>query len=172
MAPDLFFEVAQKLNVQPGADIIYFDEDKVTADGKTRHSPWFKPAAWSPDLLLSTNYLMHGVFRRSLLEEVGWFDPTLSGAQDWDLVLRCTRKTQDLAHIPKVLYHWRQVPGSAAADANAKPWAYAAQRRCLENHLKQIGSVEAKVEFPSLGSVRIHWPPGEALVSHHYPHQR
>jgi len=165
VAPDLFIEVALKLNEQPGADIIYFDEDKVTADGRTRHSPWFKPSAWSPDLLLSTNYLMHGVFRRSLLEEVDWFDPSLSGAQDWDLALRCTRKTRRLAHIPKVLYHWRQVPGSAAGDANAKPWAFAAQQQCLENHLKEIGQGEARVEFPSLGAIRIHWPTGEDLVS-------
>ena len=165
VAENLLFEVALKLNDQPGADIVYFDEDKVTADGKTRHSPWFKPSAWSPDLLLSTNYLMHGVFRRSLLDEMNWFDPSLSGAQDWDLALRCTRKTKNLAHIPKVLYHWRQVPGSAAGDANAKPWAFAAQQQCLENHLKQIGPGEAKVEFPSLGSVRIRWPTGEDLVS-------
>jgi glycosyltransferase involved in cell wall biosynthesis len=165
VAPELFFELALKLNEQPGADIIYFDEDKVTADGKTRHSPWFKPSAWSPDLLLSTNYLMHGVFRRSLLEEVDWFDPSLSGAQDWDLALRCTRKTRNLAHIPKVLYHWRQVPGSAAADANAKPWAFAAQRQCLENHLQHLGPEGARVEFPALGQVRVLWPTGKALVS-------
>lgn len=163
--PRFLFEVALKLNQQPETDIVYFDEDKVSADGKTRHSPWFKPSAWSPDLLLSTNYLMHGVFRRSLLDEMGWFDPSLSGAQDWDLALRCTRKTQNLAHIPKVLYHWRQVPGSAAGDANAKPWAFAAQRQCLENHLQHIGPEGARVEFPSLGQVRIRWPAGKSLVS-------
>ncbi len=165
VAPNLLWEVALQVNEHPGAEIIYFDEDKVAADGQTRHSPWFKPSAWSPDLLLSTNYLMHGVFRRTLLDEMDWFDPDMSGAQDWDLALRSTRKERAIAHIPRVLYHWRQVPGSAAGDANAKPWAFEAQKRSLERHLADLNSAGAAVEFPSLGLVRVRWPVGEKTVS-------
>jgi glycosyltransferase involved in cell wall biosynthesis len=89
----------------------------------------------------------------------------MDGAQDWDLALRLTEKTDKLGHIPRVLYHWRQVPGSAARDASAKPWAYAAQERCIEAHLRRLGVSGARVVFPSLGRVRVRWPSSGAKVS-------
>jgi O-antigen biosynthesis protein len=165
LAPDMLFEVVALLNHDRAADVIYYDEDKVAEDGKQRHSPWFKPAAFSPDLLLSTNYMMHCVVRRKLLNELGGFDPAANGAQDWDLSLRLSERTRAIAHIPKVLYHWRQVVGSAARDANAKPWAFAAQEGCIEGHLRRIGAAGAKVTFPTLGRVRVLWPSGGAKVS-------
>jgi GT2 family glycosyltransferase/glycosyltransferase involved in cell wall biosynthesis len=165
LAPDMLFEVVSLLNQHPDAEIIYFDEDKISADGRTRLEPWFKPSSWSPDLLLSTNYLMHSVILRSLVEELGGFDPEVDGAQDWDFSLRATRKKRNIYHIPKVFYHWRQVPGSAARDANAKPWAFEAQARCIERHLHELGEENAKVEFPSLGMIRVVWPPSDTKVS-------
>ena len=165
LAPNALFEVARRIHQDPEVDILYFDEDKVSADGRQRHSPWFKPEALSPDLLLSTNYLFHSVIRRSLLLETGQFDPAVDGAQDLDLSLRMLEKNPRLAHIPHIVYHWRQVPGSAASDANAKPWAYAAQKRCLEAHLQRLGYPQATVDFPSLGNVHIRWPLSGQKVS-------
>jgi O-antigen biosynthesis protein len=165
LAPNLLYEIVKLLNQERDADIIYYDEDKISEDGAARNAPWFKPGRWSPDLLLSTNYLMHAAIRRALLLDVGGFDPQMDGAQDWDLALRLTEKTHKLGHIPRVLYHWRQVPGSAAHDANAKPWAYAAQERCIEAHLQRLGVTGARVVFPSLGRVRIRWPNSGAKVS-------
>ncbi len=165
LAPNMLYEVVDALNQDPHTDIVYFDEDKISADGQVRKDPWFKPRAWSPDLLLSVNYLMHSVFRRSLLQEVGGFDPQMDGAQDWDLALRCTEKTQKIRHIPKVLYHWRQVPGSAAAAADAKPWAFRAQINCVQSHLQRLGVQDAQVVSPSLGQIRVLWPATHAKVS-------
>ena len=165
LAPNMLYEVVRLLNEQPDADIVYYDEDKISADGRTRNSPWFKPAAWSPDLLLSTNYLMHGVIRRTLIDDVGSFNSVMDGAQDWDLALRCASRTKNIQHIPKVLYHWRQVEGSAARDANAKPWAFEAQARCIAAHLKRLGVQEPRVIFPSLGRVRVIWPVSYERVS-------
>lgn len=165
LAPNALFEVVQRIQQDPEVDILYFDEDKVSADGSQRHSPWFKPQVLSPDLLLSTNYLFHSVIRRSLLLETGQFDPAMDGAQDLDLSLRLLEKNPRLVHIPHIVYHWRQVPGSAASDANAKPWAYAAQKRCLEAHLQRLGYPQAAVNFPSLGTVHIRWPVSGKKVS-------
>lgn len=165
LAPDYLYQVVHRLNQDPSADIIYYDEDKISADGRERNAPWFKPGALSPDLLLSTNYLMHSVIRRSLLLEVGEFDPTVDGAQDWDLSLRLIEKQPRIVHIPRIFYHWRQVPGSAASDANAKPWAFAAQARCLQKHLARLGLHGASVDFPSLGLVHIRWPVSGRKVS-------
>ena len=165
LAPNALYEVVVALNDDPHLDLIYFDEDKISEDGTTRTAPWFKPSRWSPDYLLSTNYLMHCVLRRQLLVDVGGFDPVMDGAQDWDLSLRVMARSPKLHHIPKVFYHWRQVEGSAARDANAKPWAYAAQERCITAHLQRLGFEEIQVSFPRLGVVRIHWPTQGAKAS-------
>jgi O-antigen biosynthesis protein len=162
---DALFEVVHCLNQDPSIEIIYFDEDKISSDGKRRTAPWFKPGNWSPDLLLSTNYLMHCVIQRDLILECGGFDPHMDGAQDWDLALRITEKPRKIRHIPRIFYHWRQVPGSAAKDANAKPWAFEAQKRCIESHLMRAGVNNPLVEFPSLGLVHISWPLSYAKVS-------
>jgi GT2 family glycosyltransferase/glycosyltransferase involved in cell wall biosynthesis len=158
LAPDALFEIAALLGAHPDADAVYFDEDKLSEDGAARHSPWFKPRAPSPDLLLSTNYLMHGAFRTALLRELGGFDPAADGAQDWDLALRVVERTPRVHHIARVLYHWRQVPGSAAREATAKPWAIEAQRRALEGHLARAGAVGARVEVSEQGLARVVWP--------------
>lgn len=165
LAPDMLFEVAQLVNQHPDAEIIYFDEDKISSDGRTRLDPFFKPSAWSPDLLLSTNYLMHSVISHSLVDEGGGFRSEMDGAQDWDLSLRLTRKKRHIYHIPKVFYHWRQVPGSAAREAHAKSWAFAAQARCIEDHLHALGAVDAPVDFPDLGRVHISWHHSHSKVS-------
>jgi hypothetical protein len=125
-----------------------FDEDKISADGHTRLEPWFKPTAFSPDLLLSTNYWMHSIIRKKLIEMLGGFNPEVDGAQDWDLSLKLSRLGCKVQHIPKVFYHWRQVPGSASRDPNAKPWAFAAQARAIEAHLDALEESQARVDFP------------------------
>lgn len=108
LAINAFYEVVKVLNENPELDLIYSDEDKIDMDGN-RSDPAFKPD-WSPDLLLGTNYISHlGVYRRSILEEIGGFRKGYEGSQDYDLVLRFTEKTtkERIKHIPKVLYYWR-----------------------------------------------------------------
>ncbi len=157
LAPNLLFEVASILQSQPDCDILYFDEDKLSADGDLRSNPWLKPS-WSPDLMLSVNLLIHAVFRRALVEVVGRFDPAVDGAQDWDLALRCSERARRIVHLPYVLYHWRQIPGSTALDPAAKPWAFAAQRRALRNHLDRTGHAHATVELLDNRTPHVRFP--------------
>lgn len=154
LSPDALFEVVKRLNDDPKLDLLYSDEDKLELSGR-RVEPFFKPD-WSPDLLLSMNYITHfSVFRRSVLQEIGGFRTGFDGSQDYDLILRCTERTQRIAHIPKVLYHWRKVSGSAAGSTTAKSFAYEAGRIALEDALKRRG-YEGRVErtLPGLYAVR------------------
>ena len=164
LAPNTLFEVVKYLNEDPNLDLLYFDEDKLSADGQIRKNPWFKPQ-WSPELLLSANYLMHSVVRRQLVEDVGGFDTTMDGAQDWDLFLRCAEKSQRIRHIPKVLYHWREVEGSAASELMAKPWVFENQLRCVQGHLERQELENPKTFFDSPGFLRVSWPTSGSLVS-------
>lgn len=138
LQPDALQEVIRALNEQRDLDYIYSDEDKLELDG-THSQPFFKPD-WSPDLLLSLNYVTHlSVFRRELVERVGGFREGFEGAQDWDLILRATEQTDRIAHIPKLLYSWRKAPGSAAASEEAKPYAYLAAKKAIEEAIARRG---------------------------------
>jgi GT2 family glycosyltransferase len=152
LTPDALWEVASRLNRNPELDLVYSDEDKLTTDG-ARVEPFFKPD-WSPDTLLSMNYITHfAVFRRSLLQAIGGFRSGYEGAQDYDLLLRVTEKTNHIAHVPKILYHWRMGDTSSASSASAKPLASESGRRAIEDALKRSGH-EALVEVLSPGRYR------------------
>ncbi|HCT8102942.1 TPA: glycosyltransferase family 2 protein [Enterococcus faecalis] len=140
LAINAFYEVAKVLNENPELDLIYSDEDKIDMDGN-RSDPAFKPD-WSPDLLLGTNYISHlGVYRRSILEEIGGFRKGYEGSQDYDLVLRFTEKTtkERIKHIPKVLYYWRMLPTSTAVDQGSKGYAFEAGLRAVQDALVRRG---------------------------------
>jgi hypothetical protein len=57
LTPDCLAEIALAASARPDADVLYSDDDKITAEGR-RHSPQFKPE-WSPELLLSYMYMSH-----------------------------------------------------------------------------------------------------------------
>lgn len=130
------FDVVEALNAEPDLDVIYSDEDKLDEEGK-RFFPFFKPD-WSPDLLRSCNYVCHFlVARRELLENAGRVRSEFDGSQDYDLILRLAECTDRVHHIPKVLYHWRTSPRSAASGPEAKPEASEAGARALREHLER-----------------------------------
>jgi len=161
--------VAATIQDHPEAGLIYSDEDKIDQSG-ARCSPFFKPD-WNPELLLGQNYINHlGVYRRALLLEIGGFREGYEGSQDHDLALRCVEKLQpdQIRHIPRVLYHWRMTEGSAAAVADAKPYAQKAARRAIDDHLRRTnvaGTVVACPENPYWYRVIYHLPSPAPLVS-------
>lgn len=135
-----FYEVVKALNENAELDLIYSDEDKIDMEGN-RSDPAFKPD-WSPDLLLGTNYISHlGVYRTTILNEIGGFRKGYEGSQDYDLVLRFTEKTtsERIKHIPKVLYHWRMLPTSTAVDQSSKGYAFEAGLRAVQDALVRRG---------------------------------
>jgi GT2 family glycosyltransferase len=134
------FWIVHEILRHPSAEVIYSDEDKLDANGN-RFGPYFKPD-WNPALMLSQNVCCHlGVFKRSLLEKIGGFRPGFEGSQDHDLILRCAEIAgpQRIRHIPRVLYHWRAIPGSSGSQAglSAKPYAWQAGKRAIEEHLNR-----------------------------------
>jgi GT2 family glycosyltransferase/2-polyprenyl-3-methyl-5-hydroxy-6-metoxy-1,4-benzoquinol methylase len=156
LAPDALARVVESLNRNPGLDLLYSDWDLLSGDGRARFNPYFTPE-WSPDLLLSANYMTHlSVVRRRLVEEVGGLRSDLDGAQDWDLMLRVIERTDQIARIPGILYHWRADPSSAALTLHQKPAAEAAQRRAVQEHLDRRGSSGSVVRTPQ-GHLRIRW---------------
>jgi glycosyltransferase involved in cell wall biosynthesis/GT2 family glycosyltransferase len=134
LAPDALFEVARLLQDDPAADLVYTDEDKIDPAGR-RFDPQFKPD-WSPELLLSYNYINHFTcIRRSVFEKAGRFRVGLHGSQDHDLLLRVTELTDRVRHVPRILYHWRSHPESTASTAGQKTYVHTSGRRAVEDAL-------------------------------------
>jgi GT2 family glycosyltransferase len=150
LAEHAFYRMAQAIVADPSADMLYSDEDKLQPDGK-RVRPFFKPD-WSPEFFLGCMFTCHlGLYRMSLIRELGGFRDGFDGAQDYDLVLRLTERTERIVHVPDVLYHWRLVPGSTSAGVSAKPHALSAGLRTLHEHLDRTGRPGRTEVGPSAG---------------------
>lgn len=142
--PMALFEVVKFLDHQPDTDVIFTDEDKLTLDDRRRR-PEFKPG-WSPDLFLSSNYINHlTVCRKKLVDSVGGFRAKYNWSQDYDLYLRITEKTGKIFHIPKILYHWREIPESSAFKVDVRPAALAKSAELLTETLQRRG-IKGKVK--------------------------
>lgn len=159
LTPDALFELVRAALADPDVAMIYSDKDQVGADGATRQLALFKPA-WSPDIMLNANYLTHlNMMRVDRLRAVGGWDPDTDGAQDWDLFLRVIGTEGRVTHVPRVLYHWRQVATSVAAGGiDAKPYASNAQVLAVTKHMQQAGWPGARAWFNGT-MLRMVWPP-------------
>ena len=133
---DALYYVVEALNNNKKLDMIYSDEDKIYFNGKY-YFPHFKPD-FSPDTLLSSNYICHfTTLRKSIVKKIGGFRSEYNGSQDYDMFLRFTEQTNNIYHIPRILYHWRMIPSSTAASGSSKNYAYLAGQRALEDTLKR-----------------------------------
>ena len=161
---DALLEMAQRI-VADDPDLLYSDEDKLD-EGGANVEPHFKPD-YNEDYLLSINYICHfSVIRRELLDRIGGFRGGFDGAQDYDLLLRATEQTRRIAHIPKVLYHWRRTSGSTAAASSAKPQTSEAGRRALAESLARRGIDGNATPGPFANSYNVRRAiRGEPLVS-------
>ena len=142
---DALYEMAKVINQKKEVDLIYSDEDKIDENGV--HSlPHFKPD-WSPDNMLSRNYINHVcAFKTSQLKAVGGWRVGFEGSQDYDLLLRYTEIYTNIHHIPEVLYHWKIHRESAASNESAKPYAHRNAQMALTEAMKRRG-YEAEFDF-------------------------
>ena len=160
------FWIADAIAKHPHVQLIYSDEDKISEAG-VRSDPHFK-SDWNVDLFYSYNLFSHlGAYQAELVHKVGGFQVGLEGSQDYDLVLRCLEhvSTDQVHHVPKVLYHWRVHAQSTASSGDAKPYAQLAGERALNEHFQRTG-IHARVEHVGIGyRVRYELPTTLPLVS-------
>ena len=145
LTPDALYEIVKAINENEDADVIYTDEDKVSMDGRHYFDPHFK-SDYNLFRLRENNYICH-IFavKRELAQRAGYLRPEYDGAQDYDFILRCCERAEQVVHIPKVLYHWRCHMESTAADPESKAYAFEAGRKAVQEHYARLG-IPAKVE--------------------------
>ena len=137
LAPNALQRLGNALRDHPDASFAYSDNDVLRRDGRLAE-PFFKPD-FSPERLRNHNYVLHCVMAPiARVRAVGGFRPGFDGAQDHDLLLRLSELGPPV-HVPEVLYHWREAPASVASDPRAKPYAYEAGVRAVQEHCDRVG---------------------------------
>ncbi|MCR5753397.1 MAG: glycosyltransferase [Acetatifactor sp.] len=163
LTADALYEMAKKIAECKAKGIevsaVYSDEDKCDQDAQKFYEPNYKED-FNFDMLLSNNYICHFLVMKTEVMRKLRFRKEYDGAQDYDLVLRAAydwmEHPERIAHVPKVLYHWRCHNASTAENPQSKQYAYEAGRRALQNfadtlgfhaearHLKHLGFYELK----------------------------
>lgn len=140
LTPDALTWITWEINQNPDALWFYSDEDLISTNGKC-HSPYFKPD-FSPEFLLSNMFTCHfSVYSTKMLTCIEGIRYGFDGSQDHDLALRLSEivPRKKIIHIPRVLYHWRQIPSSAASGIHAKPKAPIAGRKAVVEAMERRG---------------------------------
>lgn len=165
--PDALYRYVQMINDSPDADVLYCDEDHV--NGGHYEWPVFKPA-FNRDLLYSYNYVTHMLMvSRHVLEQVDLSGKEVTGAQDYDLTLKCVEIARSVQLVPFILYHWRVHPASTSVNPDSKPYADEAGRLALERSLTR-SAVPAKAisgGLPFTYSLKyqvVDWPKISAVI--------
>lgn len=145
LEPDALFSYVEALNKNPEIKMLFCDEDLFSKQGEYRQ-PVFKTDL-NVDLLYSHNCVTHFLMiETAYLNEIGLSKEEVSGAQDYDLVLRAYEKGGKIHHVSRILYHWREHEGSTSGDNIAsKPYAEEAGRIALQKHFDRQG-IRGKVE--------------------------
>lgn len=144
LARHALISIVQVLNQSLNADIFYCDEDQSLPDGSDS-IPFFKPS-WSPELLLSTNYLSYAtVFRRTLLSTNILATEENHKVSLYDCLLWASEKTTNIIHLSSVLYHARGVSNSPVPCAASPSEGSSSEKRALERALHRRG-IEGNIE--------------------------
>lgn len=115
---DAFLELALLTATYGGTDFVY-SEERRRNPATNAVDAFFKPQ-WSPDLLLSMNYIGRlWCARGDLLTRVLASNETFLARGEYDLVLRCTEAAQDIRRLPNVLCECAERPADSAAEDRA-----------------------------------------------------
>ena len=140
IAPTALFRLAGAIYADPGAAILYGDQDELDATGR-RVRPWFKPQ-WNEELFLAQDYLSSAVAVRMDLAR----EHAAAGLEVDDLLLAVTSAGKGaITHLPHILSH---VSGVGAADPNIRLAAVARHLEPKSAHCGPGPFRTAKVEWP------------------------
>ncbi len=164
LTPDALYEMAERLETERSRgnelQMIFSDEDKCDSNGNRFYEPHFK-LDFNLDLLLTNNYICHFTAVKAELMKELKLRGEFNGAQDFDLVLRVAERLyeepQKIAHVEKVLYHWRCHEASTAANPASKRYAYEAGKRAVEEFVRSRGWKAQVVHLKHLGFYRVEY---------------
>jgi glycosyltransferase involved in cell wall biosynthesis len=172
LTPDALYEMALCVEESycRGMEVLllFSDEDKCSPEGDAFFEPHVKES-FNLDLLLSNNYICHFMSVSADLMKQLKLRKEYEGSQDYDLALRCVRAIlgrkldkegeSAIAHVPKVLYHWRAHSGSTAENPKSKTYAYDAGLRAVTEFARECGFTASVSHMKHLGFYGVTYQP-------------
>lgn len=128
-----------------GADLAYCDYDRFFVgphgERRVRYQIDQGPDTLTPLHRIVRSNLQTGTYLlcRSTASAVGKFNESLRFGEDWEWMLRCAEHSTAWIHVPQVLFHYRETPGSASSNFEAM---YEQPREILRRFLERKDSPE------------------------------
>src|SRR5215203_3527922 len=166
LSPHAISSVARAATANPETCLIYSDDDRIDPETMERWNPFFKPD-WSPDLLLSMNYLGPlVVFHRQALVEAGGPRHEVTGAEVYDLALRVTECSHHVHHAPDILVTTIATAPDPGESWHASDWQES-ERQALEDALtrRKVDGVVERGLHPGTWRVRYALPDPPAVTA-------
>lgn len=171
LTPNALSEVVGALREDKAVDFIYTDHVMTDHDGNLKH--YSRKPDWSPEFLLSTNYIVHfKVVRRSLLLSIGGLRNEIDNVQDLGITCALAAAGARVRHLAKPVYLWREHRSSVALSTQAKPGIEDLLVKVYDRHLDAL-NVAAKQTWPAvfkasrIGVFQLHFTgkaPSTALI--------
>ncbi len=157
LGADALLEFAVHAALHPDHDFIYADERRRSpSDGNP--AAFFKPG-WSPDLLLSNNYIGRAwCATRAAVRSARIAAADLSAIGDYALVLRLTESASNVGHVPRLLLDCSGAPSPAADRAGRTALADAIARRGVRATVaagRALGTFRVKRKITARGRVSV-----------------
>lgn len=138
LTPNALSEVVGLLREDSALDFIYTDHVMIDHGGNPKH--YSSKPGWSPEFLLSTNYIVHfKVVRRSLLLSIGGLQNEIDNVQDLGVTCALAAAGAHIGHLAKPLYLWREHRASVALSTQAKPGIEELLLQVYDRHLNALG---------------------------------
>jgi GT2 family glycosyltransferase/glycosyltransferase involved in cell wall biosynthesis len=134
-------------------DWLYSDECRI--DEEEKASAIFAKPDWSPLMMLNYHYTGHlTLYRTQVVRDIGGFRTQFDFSQDYDLALRLAEvvAAEKIVHVERVLYGWRMIEGSSAADG--KP----------EGRITNVAALQEAVDRRGWGGTAIPLPTANRVV--------
>lgn len=128
-------------------DLLTCDEDRFINLGDKRFRPLYKHLYCESLHMSLPPYLGHCVaVKNTSLSKVDLSGEDVEGSQDYDLCLKMEELDGGVAHVPEVVYHWREHESSISAGECVKPYIVKSMTNALKNAFMRRG-IDADV-FP------------------------
>jgi len=108
--PQFVEKMAGFLDAHPECSAVGCQFVTIDVSGTKYGQPWPNIAKFDPVKELSQNYIDSGclLFRKSVVQKIGYFDERLWTNEDYDFIIRMVRQNHQIGWIPEPLLEYRQ----------------------------------------------------------------
>ncbi|MBN2133944.1 MAG: glycosyltransferase [Sedimentisphaerales bacterium] len=146
-APGFLEHLVGALEAYPEAGFAYSDFANIDKDGQII-SVRENPSLTYHDLLAGNPGVASFMYRRACQDKVGYYDPSMECAEDWDYWLRILEHFETV-YVPQVLYHYRRHEDGMSQRLPER--VYRASRRVFDKAMERRNrEVDLRELYPAI----------------------